>query len=377
MKHNILRMTAVLLAAVLLFAVLPGCGSKEVTDDSTAVVFEGEKIGKDEVSLYVYMTQYVTEMNNEEVVSYLFANYETFWKTESGGETYAEHAREDAVKKLIQTRILNLKAKGDGTVLDDEEEAKVQNAIESFRDDFASVVEKSGASDELIEKFVRENAIANKVYASVTGAASVDEGAEEFRRKTFEGVMLYEKYYEEGDEDYFEYTEEELEASREKNLELISERLKNGEAVEDIVSDYAEHQILSVSSVQASVVDPEDAAEEGEEFTSYRNLAWSLSTGEVGTVITKNSAGHNVGYIIRSVNDDDPDERASAVLSALEEAKETAFEKVYARLTKKYDEITVREEILSELAIGDPLFESDLMISEEELEALEEAEEDE
>ncbi len=382
MKQLLTRMTAFAAAVMISAACLAGCGSAigKSDYDKTAVVLDGEKYSFAEAKLYIYASQYMIEQSSEYVIAYMYGDYEKFWEEENNGSTYYQMNYIEGLNKLFQTKRLLKKAAADGITLTADELAKVDAALLSFKEERASVVEAAECSDELLKQFLTENALANKTYLAMVADVDTSFDAETFRRKNEEGVYVTAKTEKpaaeteeasaeaeegtEAEETAAEpYTEEEQKAAREAAAKDILARLEAGEAVTDIVSSYSDSETVNVFSTGALTIAPEDAAEEGAELTGYRQLAWTLSTGETGTIdVVSSSTSQTVtSYMIRCINDDDPDLRKSAEDSELATRKSTLFADRYKELCDLYSKYHVYDDVIATTKKVIPLYHSEMM----------------
>lgn len=374
MKQHFSRMIAAAAALILGLAVLSGCEAAiGNSDQTTAVVLQGKKVSFAEAKLYIYASQYMIEKDSEAIISYMYQSYDDFWDYEQGGDTYYHMNTIEGINKLLQTKRLLLKAQADGIALTAEELQKVEDAIVRFREEESRVVAASGCSDELLRQYITENALAVKTYLAMVADVDTNFDQETFRRKNVEGIYvtaLTEKPVpesESGEADGEEaadpepYTEEEQTAAREEAAVAIKARVKSGEAIADIVSDFAESETVKVYSTGSLNLSSEDAAEEGADLTSYRHLGWTLSTGQTESIDLPNSStGVVTTYILRCVNDDDPDLRASAEKSELASRKTALFGERYSELQETYSKYHVYENVISSIKKVIPMYESEL-----------------
>ena len=387
MKQHLAGFLAVLTVLVLCLSCLTGCGSTvgKDDDDITAVVVDGDKYSLSEAKLYVYTSQYMVEMSMEFMISYMFSDYESFWNEDNNGATYYQMNYLEGISKMIQTKRLLKEAAARKITLDDEELAKVDAAFASFKADRPNVLEASGCSDELLKTYLTENALAVKTYMAMVEDVDTNFDQDEFRRKKVEAISvsaLKEKpaaEAEEGEEtedteeteeaETVTYTEEEQTKAREEAVAAIQERMLAGEALSDIKADYDGSETVSVYSVGDITLSPDDAPEEGEAATSYREAGWGLSTGEVDVFDTDGADSAVVSYVIRCVNDDDPDLRKEAEDTELASRKSELFSERYAELIKKYPKYHVYEDLILSIKKVIPMYESEIVSPSAEAEA--------
>ena len=382
MKEHVTRFAAAFAALVLCISCLAGCGSSIGGDakDETAVILEGEKYSLEETKLYIYASQYSVEKNSEWMILYLYGSYDYFWSMEQDGQSYYKLNYNQGISQLLQTKRLLKKAASEGIALSAEDLEKVEMTIASFKDTYGKVVEAAGYSDEMIRKFVTDNALAVKVYLSMVADVDTNFDYDTFRRKSVKGVYvsaLTEKpaAKEETEEDAeaeenaeeetkeaetVTYTEEEQKAAREEAAAAILKRIQDGDDPADIVADYENSETVTVYSAGDLQLSPDDAAEEGADITTYRQYAWTLSTGEIGTFDVE-STSKVTTYILKCENDDDPDLRKTAEDSELATRKSNLFAEGYTALRDKYDNYHVYDTVVSRIKEVIPLYDSELL----------------
>lgn len=367
MKKHFTGFLAVLTALLLAVPVFAGCGDAQVPAD-TAVVFEGEAISADEARLYVYTTQLDVEIENEWMVMLYYGDYESFWAAEFGENTYAQEGQRLGISRIIQTRTLLSYAKQKKITLDDADEAKLVATYEKFKEDHSTAIKKANVSDELVRKFLRDNALANKVFNSIASGIDTSFSEEENaknRRKSGEGITVYAKssYTESEDEDAktIEVSEEDQEKARKEAMEDIFARLKAGEDVNDIVNDYRDNRRdLTVGNLGTISASSENERQEDTDYTSYLQRFWEMSSDEYESFEITNSAELVNGYLLHCINDDDPELRKQAEEGMLELRKQDAFTAFYPELVKKHGKYHVYETITDNIRIEEPLYGSDI-----------------
>ena len=137
-----------------------------------------------------------------------------------------------------------------------------------------------------------------------------------------------------------------MKAALEKALQLI----KDGNTASEVVGLFANDVTVNVSTLSTVEVSPENAKPEEEaDFTEYKQLAWSMSTGQIESRIFTNDSGSEVGYVLRCENDDDPDLRKTAEDQELETRKSALFAEKIQDLVKKYPTFHVYTEKVSNI----------------------------
>lgn len=375
MKHTLMKTIAVLTAVMMTVLGVTACdftiGGGNA--DGVAIDFAGEKVSLEEAKLYIYTMQYETEVENEYYVGYLFGGYEDFWAYENGGATYGEQCKTDAVNSLLQVKALVREAKKTGVTLTAEEEKKVTDAIATFKEKEATVLAASGASDELLTKYITENAIANKMYLSLIADVDTEMDAAEMLRKRVEGLSIGAKTsYMEGDESV-EYSDEDKKENVAAVYLQVEDMLSSGKTPAEVEEAFADDTTVNVTAISEFAVGA-DAAEEGSGYTSYRGLAWSLDEDEYGAAII----GDSNAYVLHCISADDAEYRAQAEEAELNERKGELFAEKFAAVSDKYLKYHVYEEAFTDITVSEAMYDSEF-VKQMQAEALlpdEDAEED-
>lgn len=420
MKLYMKRITVFVIAVTMVLFAFTGCSysAENGNGNTTAIIIDGQKYSIEEAKLYTYAGQYDIEANNSIYILYYYnANYDTFWESNWGS------ALGSAVTIMNQTKLLVKYAKENGITLSEEEQAKVAKAIEDFKTGARSVaIRYSGASDELIERYFTENAIANKVYLELVKDVDTALDYETFRHKRVEGlsvkanetVKTFEEEADEpaeeaedeetgipeeeadlaedeasgeaedeteaeaeeeteaeaeeeteaeaeveeeteaeaeeeteteaGDETEEEPTteepisEEDQEKYRENALKQVKAHLELGETPDEIVELFAKDPYVTVSSLGTLNLASENAAPEGEEPDEYKELGWSLKTGDIVTATYVAENGSTLGYALHCISDDDEEYRKSAEDAEMKDRKDKLFGEHYEEIVKNAGE---------------------------------------
>lgn len=367
MKRNAGKLIAVLLAAVLGLLSFTGCVNEagKTDADTVAAVFEGEKINLDEVKLYVYACEYDIEKLSEAMIGAMYGSFQAFWEVEENGSNYWEYNRSTAMGQMLQTKILVKYAEKEGIKLSADEQAKVDEAVKTFQSEREAVVKAAGANEALVKKFVTENAIAVRAYQKITEDidTSYDEAA--MKRSNVVGVtVVAQSEYTPADADEsekIEYSEEEQEENREQVLAEVLEKIQGGAEISDVVEEYTGNEKVAVYSLGTLKISEEDAPEDGAEITGYKQEAYMMKTGDVISCVYNNSNNKPIGYVLRCVNDDDPDLKQEAINTELGQRRQDKFAEDYTALTKKYDRFHVYSDYVNAVAFQGSLFESDIV----------------
>ena len=356
MKNRIIRSIAVILALVMTVSVLGACQNMNTgtSDEKIAAVFEGEKITLTEAMLYAYMEQFEAEYESGDFINMYYGDSITYWTTDMGGITMEEYAKKYSVARMLQTRVLGKYAASEKITLTAEEQAHVDELVAEFPVKYASVLEVTGASEELYTRFMNENAIANKAYAQIISTIDTNLDPDAMLRKRVNGISLYASVYkprESEEEDLVKFTNDERAENLNEIYDKVLQDINDGMSYEDIVEKYKDEEAVSVSSLNDFASKAEDAAAEGEEIKEYKQLAWTLEDGESSSLrLTYNA------YFLTCVNGDDPEYRKSAEETEITSRKAAAFAEKIDELNKKYDGFHLYEDVFADVKYKTPLY---------------------
>lgn len=183
--NRIMKYAAAALVAATAVSTLGGCEQleKKAPEDTVAVSFGDTNIMLDEVTYMIRSMEYTYE-------SYFGSNICGNDMGDGSGMTVGDYIKQMSLSQLRQTLVLNEYAKKNGIELSDDQKAKVDEAIEKLQTESEDYLDAVGATDELIEKTYKENAIANLVYMDLVADVDTTVGDDEFLRKKIAYVKL-------------------------------------------------------------------------------------------------------------------------------------------------------------------------------------------
>lgn len=254
---NMKKTVAVVLSALLLALGFTGCQVQLENDDTdtVAAVFEDQKIYMNEAKLYVYTTQRQMEYSNQFMVLYYYGSYQSFWDA-----NWAYNLTQ-AMQEVYQTKLLVKLAEENGVALTADELAEVERQKEKFKTDAAKSIEYAGATDELVDLFLRENALAVKYYLKLVEDVDRNFDEETFHRKSATGVSITAKSTKPAPTEE-EPTDEE-EAAPEEEAEEGEEEAEAAEEVEaaEADNDAAEDEANEEAAEEENEAEAEDESE--------------------------------------------------------------------------------------------------------------------
>lgn len=409
--NRIMKYAAAALAAATAVSTLGGCEQleKKAPEDTVAVSFGDTNIMLDEITYMIRSMEYTYE-------SYFGSNICGNDMGDGSGMTVGDYIKQMSLSQLRQTLVLNEYAKKNGIELSDDQKAKVDEAIEKLQTESEDYLEAVGATDELIEKTYKENAIANLVYMDLVADVDTTVGDDEFLRKKIAYVKLTPSELTEttaadgattevsSDEDSseeassIENTEAESESASKdvttSTEEASSEKASTEEASSENVSELSSEASTEDSTEAETLSEEEqerqdamnDAAdkilkefEEGNDaadfisdyqndshFTAtnseisisedgtavYNASAWALATDEC-TVYRSDDGSI---YIIRCLDDNDEEARQSAIDSEIESRKTALFSEKYAEIQDDSSKFKVDEDVIDTIRFTTPVY---------------------
>lgn len=179
MKRSILRKVTKAAAVFLAAASLAGCSQKQV-DPSLYATTAAAKFGEEEIYLtepmfYAKEAQWYTEM----IYGSSFTNAKELW--DSNPESMAG-IKEDAMASVLQTRILASNAEKYNVELTEEDNQKIETAVDEYMSSTdPAVLEAAATTREVALDIFTRNAIANKVWAVIVKDVDTNVDPEEAR----------------------------------------------------------------------------------------------------------------------------------------------------------------------------------------------------
>ena len=297
--NRIMKYAAAALAAATAVSTLGGCEQleKKAPEDTVAVSFGDTNIMLDEVTYMIRSMEYTYE-------SYFGSNICGNDMGDGSGMTVGDYIKQMSLSQLRQTLVLNEYAKKNGIELSDDQKAKLDEAIEKLQTESEDYLEAVGATDELIEKTYKENAIANLVYMDLVADVDTTVGDDEFLRKKIAYVKLTPS----------ELTE--TTAADEATTEVSSDEDSSEEA-SSIENTEAESESVS-----------KDVTTSTEEASSEKASTEAVSTGE--------ASSENVSELSSEASTEDSTEVET--LSEEEQERQDAMNDAADKILKEFEE---------------------------------------
>ena len=297
--NRIMKYAAAALAAATAVSTLGGCEQleKKAPEDTVAVSFGDTNIMLDEVTYMIRSMEYTYE-------SYFGSNICGNDMGDGSGMTVGDYIKQMSLSQLRQTLVLNEYAKKNGIELSDDQKAKVDEAIEKLQTESEDYLEAVGATDELIEKTYKENAIANLVYMDLVADVDTTVGDDEFLRKKIAYVKL---------------TPSEL-----------TETTAANEATTEVSSD--EDSSEEASSIENTEAESESASKD---VTTSREEA-SSEKASTEAVSTEEASSENVSELSSEASTEDSTE--AETLSEEEQERQDAMNDAADKILKEFEE---------------------------------------
>jgi|GEM_PF-6935818 len=204
---------------MVLAANLMGCAKTVAVENySTTVVatFGGTPIYLNEPMLALRETQLYYEMQASAIAN---MDITTMWNYE---KVMIADIKEFSIAAVLQTKILISNAESFGVALTETEVEQVKKAMENFKDNVAKeLYDAIGFTDEALEQYYMENALANKVYLEMVKDVDKNVSEEDMRQADFKIITIPE------------------DVGREK-VDIIFERVKSGEEMETVAEEFKE-----------------------------------------------------------------------------------------------------------------------------------------
>lgn len=320
---------AALLTLTMGLGLFSGCERGKVAEDAKTVVakYGNEKIYLDEARFYAQLSQYQYEEQ------YAMAAY---WKTElSSGYTYEDSVKDDAMSKVLQTRILCEQADALGVSLDEADTAKIAEAVEAFLASEEGIA--IGAAEELVNRIYTQNALANKVQQELIADTDRDVEEDQFACRDMDCIVVYPSETEEGEED----TVDEAAAAEE-----IQAAMEDGDAVDDIYDQYD-------SDVYSMYKFNEYAVCLNEEYPFVETL---FDLEKEGDVVTYHDEENDRYYVIRLTALTDEDATKDAIAKEISDRESENFNTKYEELKSKAKSFKVNEDVWAAVTFEEALY---------------------
>ncbi len=315
-----------ILSALLLgtFILTSGCthGSTVGNAGSTVFKFGGQNISFGEVYIYA---ETVIEGYKETYGENVFSMDIT--DEDGNARTLEEVAREDIIEDIVRVKVLNEKAKDYDVELTNDDKAKALGEADEFWKGLTdSQIQEMNLTQDMIQKVIVENIIADKVYQEIIDTYDVEISDEKARETTFYD-MYFACYKENSDGSVAKYSDEARQQQYDNAVEAYGKlNSSSGTSnIEAIVSEYG----LAKSAYYTMTPD-EILASYG---TEVSEMLYDLEDGTY-SLVTETEYGYHIFYMKYLTDRDATDARKEELLMA---AKEEFFQDKFDGWLKSTD----------------------------------------
>lgn len=319
------KLAAYMLAAGVLAGAVTGCGDSGGIGTKVVLTtgFEKDEIFRIETSscrlpeLMVYLT---TIQNRYESVY-----GREIWETKADGITLEENVKNIALAQIAQIKTMNLMAEKYEVSLDEEEEARAENAAKAYYDTLSEQeIEKMGVNEKTVKSLYTELALAEKMYQYTIKDINPEISDDEARTITVQHILI-KTYALDDTGKKIAYTETEKQEAYKRAEEALA-LAREGEDFDSLIRRYSEDDKSTYSFGK------------GEMEEAFEAAAFNLGTGEISDIVETEFGYH----IIKCINTFDREETDAKKIKIVEQRREEAFGQEYdayvATLTRNLNE---------------------------------------
>ena len=321
-KKTVIKMASVVLIAAAIFS---GCGKNakeqtEITKDSIAAKVNDVEITLEEASFYAYM-----EQANYEAY-YVASGVEIDWSYETTDDdgntvTIEDLVKEESMEIIYRQILFEDLAEEYGITLDEEDlEGVATDVSDFFTDSDDELLEKIGASKELVEKVYKSVALYKKVCEKILSDNPISVSYDDAKQAYCIVAVI----------------DSEI-TSQEATAKKIVERMEGGETITYQADVYG----LETSEGNIGKGDMDNALED---------LCLSLSTGEFGYCEVD-----GYYYVVYCTNDYDEEATEYVYEDMVSEAEAAVITSMYEELLK---DATIKEyaDVLATITFSESIF---------------------
>lgn len=270
--HNRLKKAVVFgLSACLMLGSLSGCSKKEAEFDpeATAVTVNGDEISAGLVKFATHYTQALTE---DLYKNYMGVSDPMSQDIYGNGSTMGDMIKSQTVTTLENMVLAEQKMEEYGVELTDEEKSTISEAAKKFLDDNGEeVLDKMGATQETVERYLTLRLIQNKMEPAMSADVDTEVSDDEAAQRKVQYAMFRAE------------TEAESESETETGSEAESE--SGSEAATEVVEETTLVETEGATEVSAAAENSTDAADAKAEAATEKaaEAETAALTGETDT----------------------------------------------------------------------------------------------
>ena len=339
-SKGISKNMVLLIVGILLVAVLGGGVCWVNLRPRAILTVEGKDKDGKTVTHTVNYPEALYDIYQAEAMPNMYAMYNMSfdWEdTAEDGETYSSTYKKQIMQTLKKREILYMCAQKQGLSLTDEEKKAVQEDVKNARKNMTDKQKKMKGLDEATLTTVMEkDKLGEKYKDSVIATLNIDEDAlkKTVDKKSYRQYTL--QYY------VFAKTETDSEGnSKDKDAKTIAQGKKDMEALQkkaakakdftkNVMTDKNDDKIDDNN--KAISYSTKDLVETDEDFLDKKTLkkVKTMKNGEVSDVL-ETKDGY---YVIKMVNNNDPEAYNNQCESVISQEKETQFDATYKNTIK-------------------------------------------
>lgn len=258
----------------------------------------------------------------------------TFWEAEnvdSKGNNGAAAAKSELMKNMKQREILYLDAVKNGVSLTDEEKAKVEEDVKTFRDGLSKKQKKLfGLDEKTVRTVIEKQALADKYKQQIIDGLGIDEAAvkatvskEDYRQYDLQ-YYTFEKSVTDEQGNSTKKSAEELKTAKKNIEELQKKAAKAKDFTKGIITDSDSNNEDDKTGISYNT---EGLLGNDTEFASEDVLKKikKMNNGDISEVLEDDDAY----YVVKMVNNNNQEAYEQQCTQAVEEEKESQFNTKY------------------------------------------------